>query len=805
MAGGRGSLPRLLAVCACAPALARASCGKAPTYTQKPDTDFPGCDLPGSKATPSAEECAQLCVSTAGCQGASWNGPDSQYHDNNCNLKSCSGAAAARGLVGIAVDRGSMPAGLPAEWCEAYEQADLLFTQSEQDVKYHPEVGNGFVATEVGSDDMFAAGVFNGPAVSDNPSHRARIPAPLKLAVDGAAVGAGLHLRSGAYLRRYTVGTATVELRFYAHRARRSLMVVDVTTDSQQGVEVGLSGFGGAAPSSDDFVWTASQITAAGKSALVWAGETREAETADQPTTRVSVVLHTAPSGPVTVSKRTPISFVAAVRTSLESEDPEADAEEDWKQAVQKGADALYSEHTAAWARLWESGVEITGRMDVARVVNSSQYYLLSSLRADAPYSTSPGGLAHGKTHRGYLGHTFWDAETWMYPPLVLWHPDIAASMLEYRLNTVPEAEKKAQGYGKGWKGAMFAWESAATGAETCPTQYPEGELEQHITGDIALAAQQLWYATHNKSWLAHAAEGLVLKTADFWKSRVEWDGDAANIKNVIPPDESADHGVDNSVFTNFVAKRNLLFAEEASRVLDKEPDADWRKTADAIVMNYDASKGIHPEYQGYDGGQIKQADVVLLGYPLTMNMSLEDRRKDLEFYAPQTDPDAPCMSWSMYIVGYLDVGDMAGAANNFEHSFANSHAPFYVWTEQPDSGCVGFLTGLGGFLQTVLFGFGGVRIWRDHLALNPSLISDMSHIVLRGVHFRGAVLQISFDEDEMEVLAVDAPGVVHVTDASGGTKSITGGQTAKMPRGRAKITVSENHMPLNEFRLLAV
>jgi len=512
-------------------------------------------------------------------------------------------------------------------------------------------------------------------------------------------------------------------------------------------VEVSLDGFGGAAPSSDDFTWTASQITSADKSALVWAGETLEAEIADKPTTRVSVVLHTAPTGPIVVSKQTPMTFVAAVRTSLESEDPEADAEEDWKQAVQTGADALYSEHTAAWARLWESGIEITGRLDVARVVNSSQYYLLSSLRADAPYSTSPGGLAHGKTHRGYLGHTFWDAETWMYPPLVLWHPDIAASMLEYRLNTVPEAEKKAQGYGKGWKGAMFAWESAATGAETCPTQYPEGELEQHITGDIALAAQQLWYATHNTSWLAHAAEGLVLKTADFWASRVEWDGDTANIRNVIPPDESADHGVDNSVFTNFVAKRNLLFAEEASQVLNKAPDAAWRKTADAIVMNYDASKGIHPEYQGYDGGQIKQADVVLLGYPLTMNMSLQDRRKDLEFYAPQTDPDAPCMSWSMYVVGYLDVGDMDGAARNFDHSFANSHAPFYVWTEQPDSGCVGFLTGLGGFLQTMLFGFGGVRIWRDHLALNPSLISDISHIVIRGMHFRGAVLQVSFDE----------------------------------------------------------
>jgi len=221
--------------------------------------------------------------------------------------------------------------------------------------------------------------------------------------------------------------------------------------------------------------------------------------------------------------------------------------------------------------------------------------------------------------------------------------------------------------------------------------------------------------------------------------------------------------------------------------------------------MNYDAEKGVHPEYQGYGGGQIKQADVVLLGYPLTMNMSLRDRRKDLEYYAPQTDPEAPCMSWSMYLVGYLDVGDMEGAAANFERSFANSHAPFYVWTEQPDSGCVGFLTGLGGFLQTMLFGFGGLRIWRDYLAINPSLISDMTRIVIRGVHYRGALLQLSFDQDEMELLAVEAPGVVHLTDSSGSTKSIAQGHSVKVPRGRAKVRVSDTHMKLNEFRLLSV
>jgi trehalose/maltose hydrolase-like predicted phosphorylase len=72
----------------------------------------------------------------------------------------------------------------------------------------------------------------------------------------------------------------------------------------------------------------------------------------------------------------------------------------------------------------------------------------MSSLRADWPWSTSPGGLAsnayngHGACHctEGWFGPgeltvrtVFWDAETWMYPPVLLLQRDLAASMLAYR------------------------------------------------------------------------------------------------------------------------------------------------------------------------------------------------------------------------------------------------------------------------------------------------------------------------------------------------------------------------------------
>jgi len=45
-------------------------------------------------------------------------------------------------------------------------------------------------------------------------------------------------------------------------------------------------------------------------------------------------------------------------------------------------------------------------------------------------------------------------------------------------------------------------------------------------------------------------------------------------------------------------------------------------------------------------GHPVKQADTVMLGYPLGLPMTLEVRRNDLEAYEPVTDPDGPAMTW---------------------------------------------------------------------------------------------------------------------------------------------------------------
>lgn len=114
--------------------------------------------------------------------------------------------------------------------------------------------------------------------------------------------------------------------------------------------------------------------------------------------------------------------------------------------------------------------------------------------------------------------------------------------------------------------GAMFPWESSLSGLETSPGVY-YGECQIHITGDIAHAAKLYWRATKDYQWLKGIGYQLAKQTAEFWASRVYYKDDKYVIDYVMPPDEFH-FPVDNSVYTNVIAKQNIEFAVLVSKAL---------------------------------------------------------------------------------------------------------------------------------------------------------------------------------------------------------------------------------------------
>ena len=398
-------------------------------------------------------------------------------------------------------------------------------------------------------------------------------------------------------------------------------------------------------------------------------------------------------------------TVVGSVISSAHVADAYNEAERLTVFAKLEGRDRLLKRHQQAWERLWERDIKIEGDDAVQRAVRSAVYHLYSFVREDYAYSLSPMGLSG----LGYNGHVFWDTELWMYPALLLLRPELAKPLLNYRFDRMEAARQNARSHG--FKGVMFPWESASDGSEQTPVWALTGPFQHHITGCIGWAFWKYYQVTKDKGWLAERGFPMLREVAEFWCSRVERNHpDRYDINNVIGANEWEEN-IDNNAFTNGMAKTVLQFATQAAHELGLEPDADWQYVADRIsILTF--PDGTTRENATYDGVPIKQADVNLLAYPLSIITDEAAIRRDVDYYAPRLSPEGPAMGPSVFAVLYARLGETEEAYRWLLKSYrANEVPPFGVLAECAGGNNPYFATGAGGLLQAVMAGFGGLTI----------------------------------------------------------------------------------------------
>ncbi|XP_006877076.1 PREDICTED: acid trehalase-like protein 1 [Chrysochloris asiatica] len=420
---------------------------------------------------------------------------------------------------------------------------------------------------------------------------------------------------------------------------------------------------------------------------------------------------------------------------------------------------ALFPTHAQAWAGLWEGcGLDVAGPLRLRQALRGALYYLLSALpQPGTPeyvcHGLSPGGLSNGSRDECYWGHVFWDQDLWMFPNVLMFHPEAARAILEYRIRTLGGALENA--HNLGYQGAKFAWESAGSGREVCPEDI-YGVQELHINGAVMLAFELYYYTTQDVQLFREAGGwDLVHAVAEFWCSRVEWspEEEMYHLTGVMPPDEFHS-GVSNSVYTNVLVQNSLHFAAALAKDLGLPVPDQWLVVADKIKVPFDPEGNFHPEFEGYQlGEEVKQADVVLLGFPIPFSLSPSVRRRNLEVYEAVTSPQGPAMTWSMFAVGWMELKDPERVQDLLDRNFANITEPFKVWTENADgSGAVNFLTGMGGFLQAALFGFTGFRITRAGITFDPMCSAEVSGVFISGFSYQGSKLNFSFSKDVVTI-----------------------------------------------------
>lgn len=392
--------------------------------------------------------------------------------------------------------------------------------------------------------------------------------------------------------------------------------------------------------------------------------------------------------------------------TSAHHNDPLNEAERLTIFAKLEGRDRLLAFHNQAWDELWKSDIQIEGDPQSQQDIHSMLYHLYSFTRAGSSFSLSPMGLSG----LGYNGHVFWDTDIWMFPALLVLHPEIAKSLIDYRFERLDAAKRNA--FAHGYKGAMFPWESADTGVEETPVWALSGPFEHHITACVALAAWNYYAVTQDKEWLKEKGWPILSQTADFWSSRVERNGPGHyEIKNVVAADEWAEN-VDNNAFTNAAAKVNLQNATAAAKLLGIKADPDWLLVAQNIPI-LKMENGVTLEHAAYKGEGIKQADANLLAYPLKVITDPKQIKNDLEYYEGRVPNEGtPAMTQAVFALLYARLGNPEKAWHFFKDSFEpNLLPPFRVIAETKGGTNPYFATGAGGILQSVLMGFGGLDI----------------------------------------------------------------------------------------------
>ena len=422
-------------------------------------------------------------------------------------------------------------------------------------------------------------------------------------------------------------------------------------------------------------------------------------------------------------------------------------------QARATGFDSLLARHQAAWHELWKSDIVVDGDPAVQKAVHSDLYYLLSNSTVGTAWPMGACALTPN-----YAGHAFWDSDSWVFPALLLLHPERAKPIVMFRHRTMQPARERAIQYGA--KGTMYPWESdPQTGVDNTPHFAYGVYREIHVNADIAIAQWQYYLASGDDAWLKQYGWPVIREIAQFWASRVTYNkaADRYEIMHVTSPDEAYDD-VPNDSFTNAAARKALQIAVKAAQKVGEPADPQWSTIAGKMYIPFLDKEQRHLDFDEsvpHDKITWMGSSLAWLMYPnLDLPMSETVRRNDFDFQLQELkvhgdDPNE--MMMVMLAVGASELGDAKSAGDWIERNLVGFlKPPFNVRTETVANNAGYILATSAGFLQSMIYGLTGLRIDDKGLdaAYAPTLPPNWKSLTLKRVGFQGKQYDITVERD---------------------------------------------------------
>jgi len=451
------------------------------------------------------------------------------------------------------------------------------------------------------------------------------------------------------------------------------------------------------------------------------------------------------------------------------------------------------AKHIEKWEKIWDiSYIKIDGDEEAELALNYSIYHL----NCIAPRNMKNKSIAaRGLSGQVYKGAVFWDTEMFMIDYYIHTEPEIARTLIEYRINTLEGAKNKAREYGL--DGAYYAWESQEGGFEGCsdynivdvftkrPMRTYFRDKQYHISSAVVYGIVKYIKATEDKSILKDGAMEVIIECAKMYRSLLLKKADSTEyeIYDVVGPDEYHER-VNNNAYTNKMAQLTFKTACELIKEFDYEKYKDLYDKFEDSYRNIRVAKpnenGLIEQFDGYfdledtkpeilrtrlldekeywggaygvasDTQVIKQADVIAMMSIFKDEYTKEQMRANWEYYEPRTEHGSS-LSACMYSQVACSIG------------MPDKEYPFFMKSAKADLVTGGkewlgliYIGGThpaseGGAWIVAVNGFAGISIKDGELICEPNLPKNW-----RGMHFklkyRGEIYQIDIEEGRKEI-----------------------------------------------------
>ncbi len=445
----------------------------------------------------------------------------------------------------------------------------------------------------------------------------------------------------------------------------------------------------------------------------------------------------------------------------------------------------ILSKNEKWWKEVWnKSDIEIMGDDENQQGIRFCIFQMFQTYHG-ARRGTNIG--AKGLTGEAYNGNAFWDTETYCLPFFLFHDREAARNLLYFRYQTLDEARKRAKELD--CEGAFYP--IATISGRECCNLWQHASLQLQASTAVAYGIWLYEHVTGDDTFTTEFGFEMLIEISRMLASRGSYDSSHTHygFYGVMGPDEFQ-MMVNHNAYTNYMGRFALNFCTEVYDRMQAEHPGEffrvvkklglqeseyhtWKQIAEDMYIPYDKERQIYEQHEGffhlphvdidkipitdfplyehwtydriYRNDMIKQPDVLMFMLLLNTSFSLDEIKRNYDFYEPRCIHESS-LSPSVHSILAEQLGREEEAFEFFRFATRMDLDNY-----NRNSGDGLHTTSIAAAWMNILFGFGGLRCDGPELQIAPKLPAAW-----KGYRFRfayaGDVIEVTVKNQAIQV-----------------------------------------------------